>query len=335
MAGAGVTPEAGDFILCGVRPSEKELAAWVARGVVGVAVSSVSLPPLDEDFPIIVLPAKASLRDVQQASLELIVNRQSYLVERGAAVYQILSRHSVESAGLEGLAQAMFGLTGKTIVIQDKRLKPLAQAVAPGMKAVWPDVLHALSDWSHLPEVLHDRRQAAALAGWRDQSLPGGWMRLVCPIVAKGMARGYLSIVGSAGELDALDQLVVEHGAAACALEMAKAKAVSEAEKRAYGDFLDAVITGTLPLEELALWAERIGYDVDPPHAALAWRWVERAGVPSLRRIGRLTRMMSWPAIGRGIRFGARRKFDRKPIVFSLQQDLKRGKPTDDEASDG
>jgi len=285
MAGAGVTPEAGDFILCGVRPSEKELAAWVARGVVGVAFSSASLLPLNDDFPIVVLPAKASLRVVQQASLELIVNRQSYLVERGMAVYQTLSRQSVESAGLEGLAQAMLGLTGKTVVIQDKRLKPLAEAVAPGMKSAWPDVLRALSDWSHLPEALHDRRQAAALAGWRDQSLPGGWMRLVCPIVAKGMARGYLSIVGSAGELDALDQLVVEHGAAACALEMAKAKAVSEAEKRAYGVFLDAVIAGTLPLEELALWAERIGYDVDPPHAALAWRWIERAGAPSVRRL--------------------------------------------------
>jgi 2-dehydropantoate 2-reductase len=58
-------------------------------------------------------------------------------------------------------------------------------------------------------------------------------------------------------------------------------------------------------------------------------------GVPSLRRIGRLTRMMSWPAIGRGIRFGARRKFDRKPIVFSLQQDLKRGKPTEVEHING
>jgi 2-dehydropantoate 2-reductase len=58
-------------------------------------------------------------------------------------------------------------------------------------------------------------------------------------------------------------------------------------------------------------------------------------GVPSLRLFGRLTRMMSWPAIGRGICFGARRKFDRKPIVFSLQQDLKRGKPTEVEHING
>ncbi|HEX2474236.1 MAG TPA: 2-dehydropantoate 2-reductase N-terminal domain-containing protein, partial [Lacipirellulaceae bacterium] len=58
-------------------------------------------------------------------------------------------------------------------------------------------------------------------------------------------------------------------------------------------------------------------------------------GVPSLRRIGRLTRMMSWPVIGGAINFGARRKFDRKPIVFSLRQDLKRGKTTEVEHING
>jgi 2-dehydropantoate 2-reductase len=58
-------------------------------------------------------------------------------------------------------------------------------------------------------------------------------------------------------------------------------------------------------------------------------------GVPGLRRIGRLTRMMSWPMIGRGIRYGARRKFNRKPIMFSLRQDLERGKPTEVEHING
>ena len=284
MAASGVSPESGDFMLCGASPSKKDLASWAAKGVAGVAVPAGLPPPPGTDVPVIILPEGASIRDLQRAALELIVNRQSYLVERGARVYQTLARHSVEGAGLDGLARAMFELTGKTVVVQDKRLKPLAQAVAPGMNQVWSEVFEALSLWSQLPEGLRDRRQAA-VGGWRDQSLPGGLMRLVCPIVAKGMARGYLSVVGVTGELDALDQLVVEHGAAACALEMAKAKAVSDAEKRAHGDFVDAVLTGTLPLDELQRWAQRIGYDVNPPHAALVWRWTDEPGAPSLRRL--------------------------------------------------
>ena len=286
MAGAGVAPAAGDFVLCGNAPTKRDLTAWARDGVAGVAVPAGTAPPANLDLPFIVLPETAALRDIQRAALELIVNRQSYLAERGAAVAQTLTRQSIEGVGLEGLARSMFELTGKTVVVQDKRLKPIAQAVATGMSQVWPEVLDALSSPSQLPEGLRDRRQAATLAGWRDQSLPGGLTRLVCPIVAKGMARGYLSVIGATGDLDALDQLVVEYGAAACALEMAKAKAVSDAEKRAHGDFMDAVLTGSVPLDELVRWAQRIRTDVEVPHAALAWRWADDSPTaPSLRRL--------------------------------------------------
>jgi PucR family transcriptional regulator, purine catabolism regulatory protein len=284
IAGAGVVPQAGDVVLCGTSPAPAELAAWAERGVAGIVLPS-GFPILsDAGLPVILLPAGASLRDVQQSALQLIINRQSYLIERGTLIYQNLTRYAVEGGGLDAMARAMFELTGKTIVLQDKRLKPLALMIAPGLDQAWPETLAALG---RLPEDLRDRRQAA-LGGWRVQALPGGLVRLVCPIVAKGLARGYLSIVGRAGELDTLDQLVVEHGAAACALEMAKAKAVSEAEKRAHGDFVDAVLAGTLPPEELAGWAQRIGYDMEPPHAASVWRWAHAEtdkDAPSLRRL--------------------------------------------------
>ena len=284
-SGAGVVPREGDLVLCGQAPDLAELEAWAAGGVVGVVLFSGTPAAQDARLPIIPLTPAALLRDIQQSALQLIVNRQSYLIERGTLIYQNLARHAVEGGGLEAMARAMSDLTGKTIVLQDKRLRPLAQVVTPDLHEIWPEALEALGLWSHLPEEYRDRRQAA-VGGWRMRVLPGGLVRLVCPIVAKGMARGYLSIVDHTGELDTLDELVVEHGAAACALEMAKAKAVSEAEKRAHGDFVDAVLTGSLPPDELARWAQRIGYDAESPHAALVWRWAPAdRGTPSLRRL--------------------------------------------------
>lgn len=284
VAGSGVAPQAGDVVLCASLPARKELTAWAQRGAAAVFCTAVEAS-VKSDLPVIGLPAEASLRDLQRAALELIVNRQGYLVSRGGQIYQTLARLSVEGVGLPGLAQAMAEQTGQAVLVQDKRLQPLAEAVPPGLAAGWAEALEALTAWSQLPDTLRDRRQAAAVGGWRDQSLPHGLARLVCPIVAKGMARGYLSVVGRAGELDALAQLVVEHGAAACALEMAKAKAVNEAEKRAHGDFVDAVLTGSVPLDELVRWAQRIGYEVEPPHAALIWRWGGRGDSPSVRRL--------------------------------------------------
>ena len=55
--------------------------------------------------------------------------------------------------------------------------------------------------------------------------------RLISPIISGDRARGYLSVIGPAGSLDLLDSLTAEQGAAACALEMAKAKSGQRGEK--------------------------------------------------------------------------------------------------------
>jgi len=52
-------------------------------------------------------------------------------------------------------------------------------------------------------------------------------------------------------------------------------------------------------------------------------------GVPSVPRLERFLRLMSAPVVGPAITFGARRLFNRRPIVFSLFQDLERRKPTE------
>jgi 2-dehydropantoate 2-reductase len=51
--------------------------------------------------------------------------------------------------------------------------------------------------------------------------------------------------------------------------------------------------------------------------------------VPNLPRLERFMRLMNVPLMGAGVSYGARRLFNRRPIIFSLQQDLQRRKPTE------
>jgi purine catabolism regulator len=81
-----------------------------------------------------------------------------------------------------------------------------------------------------------------------------------------------------------LDSLVVEHGAAACALEMAKAKAVSEAKKALRGDFLEGLLAGSSPRKEIERLEGRLDHDTKEPHAVLVVNWVG-SEKPSLRRL--------------------------------------------------
>jgi 2-dehydropantoate 2-reductase len=52
-------------------------------------------------------------------------------------------------------------------------------------------------------------------------------------------------------------------------------------------------------------------------------------GLPNLSRLERLMKRLNVPVLGSVIALGARQLFNRRPIIFSLQQDLERCKPTE------
>ena len=80
-------------------------------------------------------------------------------------------------------------------------------------------------------------------------------------------------------------------------------------------------------------WRETVGLPiVRECRRVFAWAGIELAripGVPSVPRLERFLRLMSAPVVGPAITFGAGRLFNRRPIVFSLLQDLHRRKPTE------
>jgi len=80
-----------------------------------------------------------------------------------------------------------------------------------------------------------------------------------------------------------LDKLTAEHGAAAVALEMAKAKAVSEAKKELRGDFLEGVLAGSGPRSEMERLRARLDHDTDQPHAVVTFAWSNQDEAPPVR----------------------------------------------------
>lgn len=238
------------------------------------------------DLPLLRVPDNTSVRDVHQAIASLLIDRQRATSERAMQLYRQLSEMSREGRGLQAMTEVMSKLTGNIIVVQDKRLDVQA-ASWPSDTAVDKDeLLNALREREQLPAVLRNRKAAAKTRqSYWQQILPVENMgRLVSPIVSGDRARGYLSIIGPASSLDLLDSLTAEHGAAACALEMAKAKAVSEAKKALRGDFLEGLLAGTLPAHEIKRLEGRLDHNTQEPHAILTLNWLGE-NPPSLRRL--------------------------------------------------
>jgi PucR family transcriptional regulator, purine catabolism regulatory protein len=283
----------GDFAFL-LPPYLTELIAQIPRlaqiGVAGLAVIGDVLPTIVDaaersELPLLALPELTNLRRIERMALALVLDRDTAIEQRAAQLYQQLTIMSAEAAGLDAMATLIGRATGKTVLIQDKRLELIAAWYAPE-----PTTPHeAIKAWvgasANLPKELWDRKRAAQSQDILEQPLPmDGLTRLIVPIIAKGMARGFLSLIAPSGSLGNFDRNVGERGAAACALEMAKAKAVSEAEKRVRGNFVDALLAASLSSLEAARWAKHNKYNPDGRHAAIVADWSKKEH-PSYRRL--------------------------------------------------
>lgn len=280
----------GDLVLVPARQDVPLMLNDIARAR---ASALAAYGPLPDDvvaaaraaeLPLVVLPPGASLRQAHQAALTLITNRQAQTVQRTAEIRQQLEQLVAEGAGLEAIVRAMADLTRKGVIVQDKRLIPIATRPHPALTGDWPTVVDQLSETDRLPRGWTERKQVSKWKRIEWQALPDNRSRLVTPIVVKEVARGYLSLIGAAEEMDELDTLVMAQGAEACALEMAKAKAVSTVTKQLRGEFLDAMLAGRVTPRETEQWARQLGHDIAAPHAAIVFAW-DGASQPSLRRL--------------------------------------------------
>jgi purine catabolism regulator len=236
------------------------------------------------DLPIAVIPADQDFQSVYRTLLTILINQRAYLMERGVRIHTHLSKIEAEGEGIAGLVLAMSEISGRGVIVQDKRLRILAECSSSTLHSIWEDILDFLNKSDNLPKVLRDRKQAGQSASVIHQSIPGDIARIVNPIVVGGVARGYLSLIGLEGEFDALDNLVIEQGSLVCGIDMARSKAVREAEKRVKGDLLSAILYESLTPRDAHLWIESIGLDLNLSHVGLRFAW-DSAKTPSLRRL--------------------------------------------------
>lgn len=261
--------------------TDVELVRWAAdqKAAAIVMLDSLSPSALAEakayGLPVMTLPVNNHPRSVEKTVVSLLVDQQGQLERRGTQVYRQLTQISSRNEGMEELISAMARLTGKAVVIQDKRLSVTEYTLQPQFVGSWDDIELFLKQADKLPVEFQDRHRLNDVdSNVLMQSLPmPGIARLVSPIVTKGIGRGYLSIIGNDNDIDDIDLLVAEHGAAACALEMAKLKAVSETEKRLRGTFLDRLLIGDVNQQEAVRQGERFKHDMTSVHMALVMSW--------------------------------------------------------------
>lgn len=286
----------GDELLL-VAPAEQpcEPSAFIAACKRANVAGLIVLPPVDpllialaeaERLPLIALPQGSRLRDVERLIISVLIDRHGHVEHRSAQIYEQLIEIATANVGLEGIVQALSDFLHKGIVLQDKHLRVQARIPVPELANDWENVLNLLESRANLPQELRDRHRLPRHANisYAHTLRSDGISRLVTPIVAQGVGRGYLSAVTRNAPFTELDRLVLQHGATICALEMARQKTISEAEKRLRGDFLNSLLSGTFTEAEALAEGDRFRHDMSLPHVAMVMTW-QGEPHPSMRRL--------------------------------------------------
>jgi purine catabolism regulator len=207
-------------------------------------------------FPVFEVPFEVPFIAITEALFSRLINEQYVLLQRAGTVQQTLSRLLVDQAGLDALLGAYARMTGTAALLFDLHGEVVASS---------PDaarLLDELAAWEEVQALRPEEGDFSASLSGRDGS------RSLLPIGVGGAPRAFL-VIAREGRAEPFHQVVSHHLATAIALELAKAQAVAQTERRLVGDFLDALLGGELSGDETARRLRFLGLGASPAIAAL------------------------------------------------------------------
>jgi PucR family transcriptional regulator, purine catabolism regulatory protein len=266
--------EAGEMVLLPASAVGRGFSRVVRDlGVAGVeAVLVTTMPPADAleaadelGMPILRVGAQSSLIEVERSIISLIVDKESQVRRRVEQIYERLLATLVDDSGIEALAAEVAAVARRPTIVLDEYFR--VQVTVPDDEATQQlghDIGATLAVGD--PRTLGARPAAPFWLASENDSPEA----LIVPLRLRGTPAGYL-VLGGSGDVTDLDRQVAERAARVLGIELAKQRAVTEAQLRLQGDFLDDLLSGSYPSEEAMLARARwMGHDLGRPHVLLA-----------------------------------------------------------------
>jgi purine catabolism regulator len=261
------------------------LESLAGQGVAGAAVLGRVSPEARRvaeahALPLFALPAALPLDQVEQQVLRYIVDQRAELHERAQDLHRQLSELALAGRGLPALLARLHELTGVPVVLErDSGLDYVgAGRLAESAAALIAQERPALEEWlREVPLSAFDPPVAL-------RPLAQGQSRLIAPILVQGSIAGFLSLLGSDGELGEMHRLAVGRAAHACAIELVRARAARDARDEVEEELLDVLTAGRPGTHQAARErAKRKGFDVDANYLVIAAEPVEPGLAPRIR----------------------------------------------------
>ena len=253
--GVGTTPAAQ-------RNYVKRLAAANVSGLgFGLGFSHEKVPRTlisaaeAAELPLFEVPYPVPFIALTEAVFTRIVAEQYDTLQRAVDAEHVLTRAVMEGSGIEGIAASLARVTKGWALLLDLHGLPLAstgRAAALRAERVWSELRDSRPEGTSFSLSLVDK----------------GHHIWILPVGAQGRVEAFLA-VGKPEQLSQLDRIVAGHALSLFAIELAKARALADAERRLQGDFFDQLVKGELSASQLSRGLSRFGFDRGAPVVAI------------------------------------------------------------------
>jgi purine catabolism regulator len=198
-------------------------------------------------FPLFEVPYPVPFIAITEAIFTRVAAEQYDTLQRAVDAEHVLTRAVMEGSGLEGIARSLAGVTKGWALLLDLHGLPIASTGrAASMRAdrVWEELRTRRPDGTSFSVTLVDRGHHV-------------WVQ---PVGAQGRVEAFLA-VGKPDQPSQLDRIVAGHALSLFAIELAKTRAVADAQRRLQGDFFDELANGSLSAPDAARGLVRFGFD--------------------------------------------------------------------------
>jgi purine catabolism regulator len=208
------------------------------------------------DFPLFEVPFPVPFIAITEAIFTRILAEQYETLQRAVDAEHVLTRAVMDGKGVEGIAGSLAGVVrGWALLLDLHGTALVATSRAASLRAdrVWEELRGSRPEATNFSITLVDRGHHV-------------WVQ---PVGAQGHVEAFLA-VGKPDQPSQLDRIVAGHALSLFAIELAKAKAVADAQRKLQGDFLDELAAGSLAPAAAARELARFGFDREGEVAVVA-----------------------------------------------------------------
>jgi DNA-binding PucR family transcriptional regulator len=215
------------------------------RDAAALVIAGPTAEPVVCDMPVVALSARVSFHELSRLVAELTLAREAHVLRYANAVHRSLVELMYRGAGIAALCNQMARLSGSAAAILDPQYRVLAFEQSRD-RVLEPGAVAAALRSSDQPDIGDDVHRSPQVT-----AVQIGGLTVTCVIngiVLGGRHDGWVVVVESNDPPHPHDLaehlVVVEQSATIVGTEMLRMRSVEQAEERARGDFVHALLHG-------------------------------------------------------------------------------------------